>query len=195
VNYIFIDESGELGNQTYNILLVAVIVNESEYPKINRIIKNLRRGKYKNELKHKNEIKTNKLKYEIKINLLKAINKLDIVVNVINFRKRKLKKFENKNKLYDYIAGELICKLNFDCDTEIIIDKSKGKKILIRDFNHHIMNKINSKYKIIINHRHSHSWEGLQIADLIAWSYFQKYEHNNEKYIEILTIEKNAYEI
>jgi hypothetical protein len=194
VNYIFIDESGDLGNQTEKIILVAIIINESEYLKINRIIKNIRRGKYKNEFKNKNEIKTNKLKKEIKIDLLKSINRLNMIVNVISFNKRR-NKIENKNKLYDYIVGELMRKINFTSDTEIIIDKSKGRKILIRNFNKYILKKINSKYKTIINHRHSHSWEGLQIADLIAWSYFQKYEHNNEKYINILTVKKISYEI
>lgn len=199
MKYIFIDESGELGNQTKNILIAALIVNEKDKDKLDRIIKNLRRGKHRDFFKEKNEIKANKLTYEIKIEILKMLNNIkNIEINVINFYKNNSinhKIMKDKNKLYDYIAGELVSRINIDSDIEIIIDKSKGKKILERKFNSYIIMKVNTKYKINIKHRHSHAWKGLQFADLIAWSYFQKYEHGNDEYINLLEVEKNTYSI
>ena len=38
-------------------------------------------------------------------------------------------------------------------------------------------------------HGDSINYKGLQIADLISWSVFQKAEHQNAKYIDLMEIE------
>lgn len=69
------------------------------------------------------------------------------------------------------------------------IDKSKGKQVLQEDFNQYIMSCIHKKSpsrKISVHHSYSHSWSGLQFADVVAWSIFQSFERNNDEYIQCI---------
>ena len=49
-------------------------------------------------------------------------------------------------------------------------------------------------HPIIIKHLSSTHNKGLQIADLIAWSFFQKVEHENEEFVNIIK-NKNVKEL
>ena len=97
---------------------------------------------------------------------------------------------KNKHKLYNYVAGKLANKLvisNFDLIVRI--DKSKGKQILREDFDRYFIKKLRENStikKVDVYHSFSHSWPGLQLADILAWSCFQKFEHNNNDYLNLL---------
>ncbi|NOR48774.1 MAG: hypothetical protein GQ533_12155 [Methanosarcinaceae archaeon] len=57
VSYIFIDESGDLGSQSKYLILSALVVKSPD--KLDRIIKNMRRYKFKKQLRKASEIKAN----------------------------------------------------------------------------------------------------------------------------------------
>lgn len=60
------------------------------------------------------------------------------------------------------------------------------------------MNKLpyrSCEVNIEIHHSYSHSWSGLQFADILAWSAFQKVEHGNSEYIDMLKVEKEVFEV
>jgi hypothetical protein len=42
-----------------------------------------------------------------------------------------------------------------------------------------------------IYHSYSHAWSGLQFADMIVWSYFQKFEHRDNLYVDIIDLDCN----
>lgn len=90
----------------------------------------------------------------------------------------------DKHKLYNFVAGKLAeHTILEDVDLLVRIDKSKGKQILRDDFNNYVEKKINEKStlrKIEIYHSYSHAWAGLQFADVLAWSKFQKVEHKTK---------------
>lgn len=44
-------------------------------------------------------------------------------------------------------------------------------------------------------HGDSINYKGLQIADLISWSVFQKAEHQNAKYIDLMENKKNLWNL
>ncbi|MBI2565391.1 DUF3800 domain-containing protein [Candidatus Woesearchaeota archaeon] len=196
-NYIYIDESGDLGlNGSKYLILSALMIEDNA--KLDRIIKNMRRNKFRKQLKKAYEIKANKsseelIKYMLtKLNELKSVRIIYMVLEKKKITSEFLK--NNRNKLYNYVAGKLAKQIKINKTyIEIKIDKSKGKQILREDFDNYFLKnfeKISKDRKIIIQHSYSHSWSGLQFADILAWSCFQKFEHNNISYINLIDQEK-----
>lgn len=105
----------------------------------------------------------------------------------------------NKHKLYNYVAGKLARNIVLDnMDIIIKIDKSKGKQMLREDFNDYFTNCLierSNTIKIKIEHSYSHAWSGLQFADMLAWACFQKFEHSNSEYIDLIRLEQEVYHV
>ena len=74
LKYMFIDESGDLGVQTKYLVLSALIV--SNPADLDRIIKNMRRHKFRKMLSNAVEIKANKSSSEVKKYMLEKLNSL-----------------------------------------------------------------------------------------------------------------------
>jgi len=135
--------------------------------------------------------------------MLEKLNSVDgakVFYMILEKKKVKSDLFLNdKNILYNYIASKLAKNILFD-DTnfEIIIDKSKGTLFLQKDFNvrfKKMLKKDCKNLKCSIKHSYSHNFEGLQFADILAWSCFRKFENNQEVYINKLNIEQEFYQI
>ena len=195
---LFIDESGDLGLRGSKYLVLAALFVKEERP-LNRIIKNMRRNTFRKELRKANEIKANKSSAKLIMHLLKELGKLKgaNVLFVVLEKKKIMSAYlkNNKHKLYNYVAGKLAANLSFSADcSEIRIDKSKGKQLLQKDFNTHLLKNLSATgKKPVIFHSHSHAWGGLQFADVLAWACFQKFEHNNPAYLDAITIERGVY--
>lgn len=202
--YIYIDESGDLGTKpgsTKFLILTALMVDSTK--ELDRIIRNMRRNKFKKELKKANEIKANSSSEEVIFYMLKKLNEVSgakiyhIVLDKSKLYSNYLK--EKKHKLYNFIAGKLAKNLSFDnCKVEIRIDKSKGNLFLQEDFNGYFKKKLeerSSHTTCTIEHSYSHAWSGLQFADILAWSCFQKFEYANEEYLNKISIEQEIYQV
>ena len=131
MSYIYIDESGDLGNK-YNsskYLVIAVIeVNDSK--KLDRIITKVRRNS-KKHIKTTNEIKGATLLKNLKKKILKKLNNLNNNIFIIAFNKDnryKLKQKYKNNVLYDELSTELSKLMKITSPTFIFVDKSKNKK-------------------------------------------------------------------
>src|SRR3989344_1192181 len=149
--YVYIDESGDLGTKQGSskfLILSALVVNN---PKdLDRIIKNMRRNKFKKELKKASEIKANKSSKKVILYMLQKLNSiLDAKIYYIVLEKSKLYSNylkEDKHKLYNFVAGKLAQNLIFDNTIlEIKIDKSKGNLFLQEDFNNYFEQKLKEK--------------------------------------------------
>jgi hypothetical protein len=194
LQYMFIDESGDLGMQTRYLVLSALIV--SNPADLDRIIKNMRRHKFRKQLRKAVEIKANKSSPEIKRHMLEALDSvLGISVSYVVLEKKKLYSDflkQDKHKLYNYVAGKLAKHVSLPrTDLEIRIDRSKGKQLLQEDFNSYFLKLLREKSdlgKVEIYHSYSQSWSGLQFADLLAWSAFQKFEHGDDSYMSLLGV-------
>lgn len=46
-----------------------------------------------------------------------------------------------------------------------------------------------------IHHSYSHSWAGLQFADILAWACYQKFEHDNTRYVDLIKLEQEVYHV
>lgn len=200
--YLYLDESGDCGEKGSKYLILAALIVDDPAP-LDRIIKNMRRNKYRKELKKAYEIKANKSSKGLIRHMLLKLNELqNTKIIYIVLEKKKIFSAYLKNdshKLYNYVAGKLAQNIILDeLDVEIRIDKSKGKQLLRDDFNQYFLMKLNEKSsirRITIQHNYSHSWSGLQFADILSWSCFQKFEHNNIEYIDLITLEQEVYQV
>ncbi|MDW7732280.1 MAG: DUF3800 domain-containing protein [Methanolobus sp.] len=198
---MFIDESGDLGSQSKHLIFSALLVKD-EQP-LKRIIKNMRRNKFQKELKKANEIKGNKSSPELVKYMIKKLNEVPgAKVFYITLEKEKCNSIylnDHKHKLYNYVAGWMAKNIILEeCDVVVRIDKSKTKQILRDDFDKYFESKLKencSLRKVEIHHSNSHSWGGLQFADILAWAAFQKVENQNGEFISELTIEKEIYAV
>lgn len=200
--HMYIDESGDLGlHGSKYLVLSALLIDNSVY--LDRIIKNMRRNKFKGQLKKAHEIKANKSSDEVRIYMLKKLNEIKgtKVFYIVLEKKKIFSEYlkNDKNRLYNYVAGKLAKQIILnEVDIEIRIDKSKGKQLLREDFDRYFscsLKEKSSPRKITIYHSYSHSWAGLQFADMLAWACFQKFEHNDSEYIDLIDLEQEVYHV
>ena len=202
VSYLFIDESGDLGiNGSRYLVLSCLIVSDEK--SLERIIKNARRHTFKKQLRKACEIKANKSSPEVIKHFLKKLNEVADarVIYIVLEKKKVFSRYlqDNKHKLYNYVAGKLARYLELEGHHVIMrIDKSKGKQMLQEDFNSYFENNLKRYSKVAhleIHHSYSQSWDGLQYADLLAWAMFQKFEHGNDEYVDLITIEPEIFHV
>lgn len=192
MNYIYIDESGDLGKGSKYFIIGAIIVDD--YIKLERSITKIRR-KFKKELGNFQEIKGNKTKNFIIKKLLTKVNSLNSEILIIVFDKKDKYKINYKNDfnvLYDIIASELAKEIKITKSTLIIVDTCKPKKKLVNNFNQRFLDKINNfkNHQINIIHQNSINQKGLQVIDVIVWAAFQYMEHNNREFIDLIENKK-----
>lgn len=173
--YLYIDESGDLGLRGSRYLVLAALLVDNPAP-LERIIKNMRRNKFRKALRKATEIRANKSSKALIVHMLQNLNTIsDAKVFYMILEKRKLFSEylkNNKHKLYNYVAGKLARQIAFQAiDVEIRIDKSQGKQLLQDDFNHYFLKNLQDRstiHKAHIHHSYSHAWVGLQFADVLA---------------------------
>ena len=109
MKYIYIDESGDLGDNYWGsryFVIGAIIVDNPKY--LNRIIKNARNN-YNELIGRDLEIKGNKTNRYVIKKILGKVNNIDYQVLVIFLNKENLHNipdFYNHNVLYDTLASE-----------------------------------------------------------------------------------------
>lgn len=188
MDYIYIDESGELAKQSDYFVFGAII---SDNPKeLDNIIKKTRK-KYRKHLGNSSEIKGYTTDDYIIKKILKKFNNTDCKVVGIILDKKNIYKIRHSydyNSLYDMIASELAQRININNSTSIIVDKCKNKQEEINNFNKQFTSNLNNSknYSVDIKHANSIHYNGLQMADIIAWSIFQSVERNNSEFIDLI---------
>jgi len=148
----------------------------------------MRKWKFKKQLKDFSEIKATKISNEIKYYMLNFLSKNNIKIHGLVLDKRKnynFKTFSSKriNDTYMDLTSELISKIPIDEPIDFKLDRFLpiGFENL---FKSKLINNI-GKYGFIskISFVSSESSKGIQFADLIAWSIFQSFENNDNKFI------------
>ena len=188
MDYIYIDESGELAKQTNYFVFGAVITNNPS--DLEKIINKTRR-KYQKQLGNISEIKGYSTDDYIIKKMLKKLDKTSSKVVGIILDKRyiyRIHQNQNYNILYDTLASELAKEITINDSTSIIIDKCKNKEYEIINFNKKFVSNLNNikNYPVNVKHANSTNYKGLQIADIVAWSIFQSVERNNSDFIDLI---------
>jgi len=198
---IYIDASGDLGDNGSRFFVLCALIVEDAAP-INRIIKNLRRHKFRKQLRKAVEIKATDSSPEIVASFISRINSLpnaETIFVVLDKRKTHSRfLLEHKHKLYNFVAGKLANNISLKGSATIIIDKSKRNPLLRNDFDRYFTTNLackdhSSKVKIV--HGNSFNFAGLQATDCLAWSCFQKFEFNNAKYLGMLSMRSTVVQV
>ena len=176
MDYIYIDESGELAKQTNYFVFGAIITNNPK--ELDNIIKKTRK-KYKKQLGNASEIKGYTTDDYIIKKILKKLSNADCKVVGIILDKRNIYKVHSiydYNILYDTLASKLSH------------DKCKNKQEEINNFNKLFISNLNNpkNHSVDIKHANSIHYNGLQMADIVAWSIFQSVERNNSEFIDLI---------
>ena len=188
MDYIYIDESGELSKRSKYFVIASIKVDGPEI--MDSLIKKTRR-KYRKQLGNIPEIKGYSVDNYIIKKILNKMNGIDFQANAVFLDKRNLYKIPNGynySQSYDFVASKLAKTIYINNPTSIFIDKSKNKQKEIEDFNEKFIPNLNNfkKYPIDIQHVNSKSFNGLQVADIISWSVFQSLEYKNSEFIDLI---------
>ena len=147
MKYIYIDESGDLGegrSSTKHFVMGAIAVDSPD--SLKKIIKKVRRDN-RNLLHKAPEIKGNKTDKRIIQKILKRVNNTEYESYAIYLNKQNMDKipnFYNHHELYDEIASKLAEKIKINSPTCIIVDKSKFNQDYINRFNDLFLSKLNN---------------------------------------------------
>ena len=195
--FVFIDESGDLGLERGSKFLVLAALFVDDCAPLDRIMKNARRNKLKKVLHNATEVKANKssdyvIKYFLeKLNTVQGCKVVYVVLEKKRVHSEYLK--NDVHKLYNYVAGKLARNVSEEPQKLFVrIDKSKGKLLLREDFNNYFRRCLNENVDAQIEHSFSHNFSDLQFADLLAWACFQKFEHDNPEFIDLIKIDKDV---
>ena len=189
MSYIFIDESGDLGDKGSKYFVLAAILVEDKKV-LEKLIKKTRKN-YKKDIGQSNEIKGFNTPPKIKKSILNKLNKKNYMAFILIFDKKYKYKFDfdcDNNKLYDIISSHLAKIIDINDPTYIFIDKTKNKKDKQEIFNELFKSSLNNSnnFPVFIDHVDSKKFKGIQVADLISWSIFQYVENNNEEYYNLI---------
>lgn len=189
MRYVYIDETGDLGKKgSRYFVITAVWVDKPE--RFDRLIKNIRRYKFRKELKNAQEIKARLSSKKLIEHILKKFSGIEnAYAKSIILDKKNIHKDDKKEFLYAFACGHLADISIGEKNLLIRIDRSKRKQKLIAEFNAYLNNRFNDvkwNRKIKLVHSWSHEWRGLQIADVVSWAVFQAVEFESDYYTRML---------
>jgi hypothetical protein len=193
--YVFLDESGDLGfSPRSSKWFIFTIVLTNDHKKIEKVIKNIRRGlKKKFKLK---ELHAYHADNATRHRMLKKISELDdlkVFCVILNKKKVYVDLQNQKNYLYNYTANILLDRLHnkniikIDEPISLYIDKKDTNKFIRENFEKYLKDNLvkrGSNGKIEIRIKPSHTEKCLQAVDFVSWAIFRKYEINDYEYYE-----------
>jgi len=191
IKHVYIDESGDLGKYGSRYFTIAAVI--ADQPKtLSRIMKRLRERKLKKKLRQLPEIKANNSNKEIREYVLDKVKNSNCKIFAIVVEKSKVYDylFNAKDKLYNYLCGRLLSKLDVKTGKLLItIDKKHTNTFFREDFDTYLKNraaKLSGNLEIEIRHLPSYSSNELQVADFVVWSINRKFNFGDESYFRII---------
>ena len=202
--YLYLDESGDLGFDFVNkkpskFFTVAILGLSSRDAnrKLLKAVKIVLRRKL-NSQKHRKrivrELKGTGTAIEIKKYFFEKVQDIKFGIYSITLNKKKVyeKLSQNKSRVYNYIARQVLDRIPFEKNdndrVELIIDKSMTKPE-IEEFNTYIRRQLEGRLSpntpLDMYHYLSHENGGLQAADLFCWGLFQSYERKNNEWLDV----------
>lgn len=182
MRYGFLDEAGDVGYSegSTSILLVTVLLTDDPQ-KLRRAIAKTRRSPGK-KLKEIPELKAFATPRRIIEKLLLYMAQLDVEIVASVVDKRVINRPGDLEDLYRWACVETIQEcLKRHPDLSLHIDKRYTDRRLRDKQNEAIAEGITGlSATLVIQHVQSESERAIQVADAVAWSLFQKYEHNDD---------------
>ncbi len=203
--YIFLDESGDLGfnfkkKKTSRYFIITALLTKNK-TQLEKIVKKIFRDLAPNEIKtrggtlhaHKESPKTR----QKLLGLFHNQTGTNIAVIYIKKQIAHTNLFKKKHHLYSQIINELLSRI---CEKELIpkneilhiyASRRETNRSLNTHFSSYLKKELETHYKISaeICVLSPSAEKGLQVADMISWSIFRKYEHGDITYYETIAKE------
>lgn len=191
---IYVDESGDLGQNGERFFVIALIIAQKQ-ERIKNIVKHFCSSQ------GIREIKASQLDFPRKQELLNKLNSVDdhsisyIAVDKKHLRETKL--FEDKNLIYNYVFQHLIKPIikNSSADLDIVLDNHSTKVKSINSLRDYIKIKAyaewNIKWNIDIHYMDSKHSKLLQMVDVIANCIYGHYLYDKDHLYKLLRIDRS----
>jgi len=193
--YIFLDESGDLGFKpaSSNWFLFTIVLT-NDHKKIERVIKNIRKGlKKKFKLKELHAYHADAITKHRMLKKLSELEDLKVMCIILNKKKVYVDLQNQKNYLYNYTANILLDRLHnknlikTDEPISLYIDQKDTSKFIRENFEKYLKDNLvkrGNSGKIEIRIKPSHTEKCLQAVDFVSWAIFRKYERGDYEYYE-----------
>ncbi len=199
--FIFLDESGDLGfnlkkKGTSRYFIVTFLFAENKAP-LESILKKIFHGFSKKEVKrHAGSLHAYKEHPDTRIKILKALCGKDISIVAIYLDKNHVftKLREEKHVLYNYVTNILLGRIfaknliSTDKPIYLIASRRETNHFLNKNFTNYLkeQTKTNQRLHLRIEVKVPHEEKSLQLADMVSWSIFRKYEFGDETYYKLI---------
>jgi len=199
--WLYLDESGDLGfdfinkqpSKFFTICIVATSRLETNITFRQAVKRTLRKklNIHGHQRRIKTELKGSSTTINVKDYAWRQVKDAVFAIYALTLNKRKVyeKLARDKERVYNYIARQVIDRLPFEQakgNVELMVDRSKNQA-QIRDFNGYIRQqlegRIDPSLELAFHHEDSQKSPGLQFADLFAWGIFRKYERHDEEWL------------
>ena len=193
--YIFLDESGDLGFKpaSSNWFLFTIVLT-NDHKKIERVIKNIRKGlKKKFKLKELHAYHADAITKHRMLKKLSELEDLKVMCIILNKKKVYVDLQNQKNYLYNYTANILLDRIHnknlikTDEPISLYIDQKDTSKFIRENFEKYLKDNLvkrGNSGKIEIRIKPSHTEKCLQAVDFVSWAIFRKYERGDYEYYE-----------
>jgi len=199
MNYILLDESGDLGfrlNKGSSKFFVVTVVFTKSKRSLEKVVRRVHRGLRK-KFKKVGDLHAYRETPITKTRVLKEVNKKDCSILVIILNKRKVyTKFnDEKGVLYNYVANILLDRLFRKKPIPpqepivLIASRRETNKFLNQNFKNYLQRKIIDSYKLKLQIEISNPLKekSLQVVDFISWAIFRKYETGDDTYYNLIS--------
>ncbi len=200
--YIFLDESGDLGfnfkkKKTSQYFVITFVFAKDKKP-LEKMVQKVFRGFSKTEIKTHNGVlhayKENPKTRQRLLGFFHDKKVADIITIYLNKKKVYTKLQDEKHVLYNYVTNILIDRvctkklIPTDEKITIIASRRETNKFLNENFSSYLKDqaKTNHKVDMEIEIVSPSSEKSLQIADMVSWAIFRKYEHGDESYYNLI---------
>lgn len=209
--YIFMDESGDLGfnfkkKKTSKYFVITFIFTKDK-SHLEKIIKKIFKGFTKKEVKnHAGVLHAYKESLRTRQKLLNIFHEkkaADIIAIYLNKKKVYTKLQDEKHVLYNYVTNILLDRvctkklIPIDEKIKVVASRRETNKFLNVNFSSYIKDqaKNNHRLDIEIDIVSPSQEKSLQVADMLSWSIFRKYEHGDDTYYNLIKqeiVEENS---
>ena len=199
--FIFLDESGDLGfnfkkKKTSKFFVVTFLFVKDRGP-IEKIVKKIFHNFTPKERKfHHGVLHAFKETQKTRTKVLTILSEKDVSIITIYLNKKKVytKLQEEKHVLYNYVANILLDRLyakkliSLNTPIHLIASRRETNKFLNDNFQNYLKNKVivNHRLDIKIEIKSPHQEKCLQIADVVCWAIFRKYEIGDVIYYNLI---------
>lgn len=188
MKYGFLDEAGDVGyarGASGHFLAVVIVVEQPE--RLRKVVTQTRKSLGK-RLRSIPELKAARGHTRIVEKLLRRAAQIDFEAIAVIIDKRRFPRPEDLEDLYRYACTRVVREtLNYSGPLLLTMDKRYTSPEMRRNLDIVLAKGVEDLgTTLVIEHTDSEAEYALQVADAVAWTLLQKYEHRDERLWQII---------